>query len=70
MRARFWRGSLSEVNAVTIRQVAKITKIVAVEVELSLWSTDPLTNGIAKACAELNIPIIAYVTLELKALPK
>ena len=51
--------ALSEVNANTIRESAKITKIVAVEVELSLWSTAPLTNGIAEACAELDIPIIA-----------
>ena len=51
--------ALSEVNADTIREAAQITKIVAVEVELSLWSTDPLTNGIAKTCAELKIPIIA-----------
>lgn len=53
--------ALSEVNAKTIREAAKITKIVAVEVELSLWCTDPLTNGIAAACAELDIPIIASV---------
>ena len=51
--------ALSEVNANTIREAAKITKIVAVEVELSLWSTEPLTNGIADACFELGIPIIA-----------
>lgn len=52
--------ALSEVSATTIREAVKITKIVAVEVELSLWSTDPLTNGIAEACTELDIPIIAY----------
>ena len=51
--------ALSEVNASTIREAAKITKIVAVEVELSLWATEPLTNGVAEACAELKIPIIA-----------
>ena len=51
--------ALSEVNADTIREAAKITKIAAVEIELSLWQTEPLTNGIAKACAELDIPIIA-----------
>ena len=52
--------ALSEVNAASIRRAAKVTKIVAVETELSLWSTDPLTNGIAKACADLHLPIIAY----------
>jgi len=52
--------SLSEVNAVTIRKAATVAKISAVEVEFSLFSTDILTNGVAKACAELDIPIIAY----------
>ena len=51
--------ALTEVSADTIREAAKITKIVAVEIELSLWSTDPLTNGIVEACAELKIPIIS-----------
>ncbi|KAF6219097.1 hypothetical protein HO133_004922 [Letharia lupina] len=60
--------ALCEVSANTIREAAKITRIVAVEVELSLWSTEPLTNGIAEACFELNIPIIASVTLPLEAL--
>ena len=49
----------SEVNAVTIQEVAKITMIVAVEIELSLWSTEPMIKGIVKACAKLKIPIIA-----------
>ena len=31
--------------------------------EFSLWATDILTNGIAAACAELHIPIIAYSPL-------
>lgn len=60
--------ALCDVSANTIREAAKITRIVAVEVELSLWSTEPLTNGIAEACFELNIPIIASVTLSLEAL--
>ena len=51
--------ALSEVNAATIRQAAEVVKISAVEVELSLWCTDPLSNGIAKTCAELDIPILA-----------
>lgn len=52
--------ALSEVSAATIRRAAKVVKIEAVEVELSLWSIDPLENGVAKACAELGIPILAY----------
>ena len=51
--------ALSEVNADTIRTAAKITKIVAVEIEISLFCTEPLFNGITEACADLNIPIIA-----------
>ncbi|KAI1640456.1 NADP-dependent oxidoreductase domain-containing protein [Biscogniauxia mediterranea] len=52
--------SLSEVNANTIRQAVKICKIVAVEVEISLFNTEPLMNGVCEACAEFGIPIFAY----------
>lgn len=52
--------ALSEVSAETIQQGVKVAKIAAVEVELSLWATEPLTNGIAKVCKENDIPIIAY----------
>lgn len=55
--------SLSEVSANTIRRAHKIHPIAAVEIELSLWATGPLENGIAKTCAELDIPIIAYSPL-------
>ncbi|KAF3771273.1 hypothetical protein M406DRAFT_59980 [Cryphonectria parasitica EP155] len=51
---------LSEVSEKTIRRAAKITEIAAVEIELSLFTTDPLTNGIVDACEELDIPIVAY----------
>ena len=52
---------LSEVREETIRKAAKITRIVAVEIELSLWATHVLENGVAVSCGELNIPLIAYV---------
>jgi len=52
--------SLSEVAASTIHEAAKIAKIVAVEVELSLWATDVLENGVAAACAQYGIPLVAY----------
>lgn len=52
--------SLSEVSAATIHEAVKHTKIVAVEVELSIFSPDVLTNGVAAACAEYNIPLVAY----------
>jgi pyridoxine 4-dehydrogenase len=54
---------LSEVRAETIRRAAKVHPIAAVEVELSIWATDILQNGVAKACAELGIPIVAYSPL-------
>lgn len=52
---------LSEVSADTVKKSVAVTKISAVEVELSLWSTDILTNGVAEACGEANIPIVACV---------
>ncbi|KAL2016956.1 hypothetical protein VTK56DRAFT_2832 [Thermocarpiscus australiensis] len=52
--------SLSEVAASTIHEAVKHAKIVAVEVELSLFSPDVLTNGVAAACAQYNIPLVAY----------
>ncbi|WYZ42838.1 hypothetical protein EsH8_VI_000537 [Colletotrichum jinshuiense] len=51
---------LSEVSAETIHEAVKHAKIVGVEVELSLFCTDTLTNGIAAACAQHGIPLIAY----------
>lgn len=55
--------SLSECSAKTIRRASKVHRISAVEVEFSLWATEILDNGIAQACAELDIPIIAYCPL-------
>jgi len=52
--------SLSEVRAETIHEAVKLVKVAAVEVELSLWSTDVLDNGVAAACAQYGIPMIAY----------
>ena len=43
---------LSEVSAHTIRRAAKVHEIVAVEVELSLFTREPLENGIASICDE------------------
>ncbi|KUI71380.1 Pyridoxal reductase [Cytospora mali] len=51
---------LSEVSAKTIRRAAAVTKIEAVEIELSLFTTDVLKNGVADTCHELDIALIAY----------
>ncbi|KXX82875.1 Pyridoxal reductase [Madurella mycetomatis] len=55
--------SLSEVAAPTIHEAVKHAKIVAVEVELSVFNPDVLTNGVAAACAQYNIPLVAYSPL-------
>jgi pyridoxine 4-dehydrogenase len=54
---------LSETAAATIRRAASVHPIAAVEVEFSLFCTDIRDNGVVSACAELDIPIIAYSPL-------
>lgn len=51
---------LTEVSAATIHEAVKVAKIAAVEVELSLFTTDVLHNGVAAACAQYDIPLVAY----------
>ncbi|KAF1943011.1 Aldo/keto reductase [Clathrospora elynae] len=51
---------LSEVSASTIRKAHAIHPIAAVEIELSLFTPDPLKNGIMDTCHELGIPVIGY----------
>ncbi|KAF2126683.1 Aldo/keto reductase [Dothidotthia symphoricarpi CBS 119687] len=51
---------LSEVSASTIRKAHAIHPIAAVEVELSLFTPDPLHNGIMDTCHELGIPVVGY----------
>lgn len=55
--------ALSEVGAATVERAAKATKIVACEVEVSLWATDIFSNGVAEACAKHGIPVVAYVPI-------
>ncbi|KAF5669144.1 putative pyridoxine 4-dehydrogenase [Fusarium denticulatum] len=55
--------SCSELNANTLRSAAKKFKITALEIELSLFTTDPLTNGLLEVCGELDIPVLAYSPL-------
>lgn len=59
---------LSEVKASTIERAHAVHPIAAVEVELSLWSTDILRNGVAATCAKLGIPVVAYSPLGRGAL--
>lgn len=41
----------------------KVHPIAAVEIELSLWDTHTLNDGVAETCAELGIPLVAYSPL-------
>lgn len=54
---------LSEVGTDTIRRAASVAKIDMVEAEVSLWATEILSNGVAAACAELGIPVVAHTPL-------
>ncbi|KAI1641555.1 NADP-dependent oxidoreductase domain-containing protein [Daldinia loculata] len=51
---------LSEVGANTIRKAHAVHPISAAEIEFSLFTPDPLHNGVADTCHELGIPIVAY----------
>lgn len=48
---------LSEVNANTIRKAHAIHPIAAVEVELSLFTPDPLHNGVLQTCQECKLTL-------------
>lgn len=54
---------LTEVKAETIRRAASITKIDMVEAEISLWSTEVFSNGVAETCAKLDIVLVAHSPL-------
>jgi pyridoxine 4-dehydrogenase len=56
-----WIGgiALSEASAETVRRASKSVKVLAVEYEVGLFTRDAFTNGLAEACAELDIPIHA-----------
>lgn len=54
---------LSECSATTIRKAVAVHPIAAVEIELSLFETSVLTKGVAKACKENGIPLVAYSPL-------
>jgi pyridoxine 4-dehydrogenase len=54
---------LSECSAETIRRAHAVHPLSAVEIELSLFATHTLTNGVVQTCSELKIPVIAYSPL-------
>ena len=54
---------LSECSAATLRKAHAIHPIQGIEREFSLFTMDPLTNGLADTCAELGIPLIGHSPL-------
>ncbi|KAF4983485.1 hypothetical protein FZEAL_1108 [Fusarium zealandicum] len=52
--------SLSECGPDSIHEAARCAKITAIELELSMFTPDILNNGVAAACAQHDIPILAY----------
>lgn len=55
--------ALSECGAETINRAAKVHKISGVEVEYSISCRHIVEIGVAKACADNGIPVIAYSPL-------
>jgi pyridoxine 4-dehydrogenase len=54
---------LSECSANSICKARAVAPVAAVEVEVSLFETGIFSNGVADACKEFGIPIIAYSPL-------
>jgi aryl-alcohol dehydrogenase-like predicted oxidoreductase len=54
---------LSEAAPDTIRRGHAVHPITAVQTEFSLWSRDPLQNGVLDTCRELGIGFVAYSPL-------
>jgi pyridoxine 4-dehydrogenase len=53
---------LSEVSAATIRKAHAVHPLAAVEIELSLFTPDPLKNGIMDTCHECTLPSHCDIT--------
>lgn len=52
--------SVSEVSVATFQEIIKISKVELWEMEVSLWALDVFEKGIAAACAEHNVILVAY----------
>ncbi|CAK1362395.1 Pyridoxal reductase [Cercospora beticola] len=59
---------ITEVRAETIRRAASVGKVDMVEAEASLWSPMVFENGVAQACAENDIVLVAHTPLGMGAL--
>lgn len=54
---------ISECSAKSLRRAVAVTPIAMVEMELSLFETGVLHDGVAEVCREFGIPIVAYSPL-------
>lgn len=54
---------LSEAGETTIRRAAAVADIALVEDEASLWTPEVFENGVAAACGELGIALVAHTPL-------
>lgn len=54
---------ISECSAATLRRAAQVCKIETVEVEVSMFTPDIFSNGVAKAAEENGIVVVAYCPL-------
>lgn len=54
---------LTEVGEASIRRGAATARIALVEDEASLWTPEVFENGVATACGELGIPLVAHTPL-------
>jgi pyridoxine 4-dehydrogenase len=52
--------SVSELGLETFTKVVEKYKIQSLEIELSLFRTDPITNGLLEACAKHGVTVLAY----------
>jgi pyridoxine 4-dehydrogenase len=60
--------SVSELGLETFTKVVEQYKIQSLEIELSLFRTDPITNGLLEACAKHGVTVLAYSTCSLDSL--
>lgn len=51
---------LSEASARTIRRAHAVQPVIAVQSEYSLWTRDPVQNGVLKTCEELGIGFVPW----------
>jgi aryl-alcohol dehydrogenase-like predicted oxidoreductase len=54
---------LSEASGATLERACAVHPIAALQVEFSLWTRDPQSNGMLDACRRLGVSLVAYSPL-------